>query len=82
LRETQELLDLVRAKKIGPHSGDADALAKANEALIDLQKKGRAGRPRGADAMEHRLIRHGRQKREARLRAGCPGHHVFATSRK
>jgi len=44
LRETQELLDLVRAKKIGPIPVTPMPLAKANEALIDLQKGRLVGR--------------------------------------
>src|ERR1700733_12895153 len=44
LRETQELLDLVRAKKIGSIPVTPMPLAKANEALIDLQKGRLVGR--------------------------------------
>ncbi len=44
LRETQELLDLVREKKIGPIPVTPMPLAKANEALIDLQKGRLVGR--------------------------------------
>ncbi len=44
LRETQELLDLVRAKKIPPIPVTPMPLAKANEALIDLQKGRLVGR--------------------------------------
>jgi D-arabinose 1-dehydrogenase-like Zn-dependent alcohol dehydrogenase len=44
LRETQELLDLVRAKKIGPIPVTPMPLAKANEALVDLQKGRLVGR--------------------------------------
>src|SRR5258708_7093867 len=44
LRETQELLDLVRAKKIGPIPVTPMPLAKANEALIDLQQGRLVGR--------------------------------------
>ena len=44
LRETQELLDLVRAKKIPPIPVTTMPLAKANEALIDLQKGRLVGR--------------------------------------
>src|ERR1700751_1102602 len=46
LREPQELLDLVRAKKVPPIPVTPMPLAKANEALVDLQKGklvGRAG---------------------------------------
>src|SRR6201990_177125 len=38
LRETQELLDLVRAKNIAPIPVTPLPLAKANDALVDLQK--------------------------------------------
>jgi len=44
LRETQELLDLVRARKIPPIPVTTMPLAKANEALIDLQKGRLVGR--------------------------------------
>ena len=44
LRETQELLDLVRAKKIAPIPVTAMPLAKANDALVDLQKGRLVGR--------------------------------------
>jgi alcohol dehydrogenase, propanol-preferring len=44
LRETQELLDLVRAKKIPPIPVTPMPLAKANEALLDLQKGRLVGR--------------------------------------
>jgi len=44
LRETQELLDLVRAKKIAPIPVTAMPLASANEALVDLQKGRLVGR--------------------------------------
>ena len=44
LRETQELLDLVRAKKIAPIPVTPMPLAKANEALTDLQKGKLVGR--------------------------------------
>jgi len=44
LRETQELLDLVRTKKIAPIPVTPMPLAKANEALIDLQKGRLVGR--------------------------------------
>ena len=44
LRETQELLDLVRSRKIGPIPVTPMPLAKANEALIDLQKGRLVGR--------------------------------------
>ena len=44
LRETQELLDLVRAKKIPPIPVTPMPLAKANEALVDLQKGRLVGR--------------------------------------
>jgi alcohol dehydrogenase/propanol-preferring alcohol dehydrogenase len=44
LRETQELLDLVRSKKIGPIPVTPMPLARANEALIDLQKGRLVGR--------------------------------------
>src|SRR5215468_5737306 len=44
LRETQELLDLVRAKKIPPIPVTPMPLAKANEALLDLQKGCLVGR--------------------------------------
>ena len=44
LRETQELLDLVRAKKIPPIPVTAMPLAKANEALLDLQNGRLVGR--------------------------------------
>jgi len=44
LRETQELLDLVRSKKIGPIPVTTMPLAKANEALVDLQKGRLVGR--------------------------------------
>jgi len=44
LRETQELLDLVRAKKIAPIPVTPMPLAKANEALVELQKGRLVGR--------------------------------------
>jgi alcohol dehydrogenase/propanol-preferring alcohol dehydrogenase len=44
LRETQELLDLVRARKIAPIPVTPMPLAKANEALADLQKGRLVGR--------------------------------------
>ena len=44
LRETQELLDLVRAKKIPPIPVTTMPLARANEALLDLQKGRLVGR--------------------------------------
>ncbi|MBR0694426.1 alcohol dehydrogenase [Bradyrhizobium lablabi] len=44
LRETQELLDLVRAKKIPPIPVTPMPLARANEALVDLQKGKLVGR--------------------------------------
>jgi D-arabinose 1-dehydrogenase-like Zn-dependent alcohol dehydrogenase len=44
LRETQELLDLVRTKKIAPIPVTPLPLAKANEALVDLQKGRLVGR--------------------------------------
>lgn len=44
LRETQELLDLVRAKKIAPIPVTTMPLARANEALVDLQKGRLVGR--------------------------------------
>ena len=44
LRETQELLDLVRTKKIEPIPVTPMPLAKANEALVDLQKGRLVGR--------------------------------------
>jgi len=44
LRETQELLDLVRAKNIAPIPVTPMPLVKANEALADLQKGRLVGR--------------------------------------
>jgi D-arabinose 1-dehydrogenase-like Zn-dependent alcohol dehydrogenase len=44
LRETQELLDLVRARKIAPIPVTRMPLARANEALLDLQKGRLVGR--------------------------------------
>jgi alcohol dehydrogenase/propanol-preferring alcohol dehydrogenase len=44
LRETQELLDLVRARKITPIPVTPMPLARANEALLDLQKGRLVGR--------------------------------------
>jgi propanol-preferring alcohol dehydrogenase len=44
LRETQELLDLVREKKIAPIPVTPMPLSKANEALIELQKGRLVGR--------------------------------------
>jgi alcohol dehydrogenase, propanol-preferring len=44
LRETQELLDLVRAKKIAPIPVTPMPLNKANDALVDLQKGRLVGR--------------------------------------
>jgi alcohol dehydrogenase/propanol-preferring alcohol dehydrogenase len=44
LRETAELLDLVRTKKIAPIPVTPMPLAKANEALVDLQKGKLVGR--------------------------------------
>ena len=44
LRETQELLDLVRAKNVPPIPVTPLPLAKANEALVDLQKGRLVGR--------------------------------------
>jgi propanol-preferring alcohol dehydrogenase len=44
LRETQELLDLVRSKKIAPIPVTTLPLSKANEALVDLQQGKLVGR--------------------------------------
>jgi len=44
LRETQELLDLVRARKIAPIPVTPLPLNKANDALVDLQKGKLVGR--------------------------------------
>jgi alcohol dehydrogenase/propanol-preferring alcohol dehydrogenase len=44
LRETRELLDLVRARKIPPIPVTPMPLTKANEALVDLQKGRLVGR--------------------------------------
>jgi len=44
LRETQELLDLVRARKIAPIPVTPMPLAKANQALVDLQNGRLVGR--------------------------------------
>jgi propanol-preferring alcohol dehydrogenase len=44
LRETAELLDLVRAKKIPPIPVIPMPLARANDALMDLQKGRLVGR--------------------------------------
>ena len=44
LRETQELLDLVRIKKVGPIPVTPMPLAKANDALVELQKGRLVGR--------------------------------------
>jgi propanol-preferring alcohol dehydrogenase len=44
LRETKELLDLVRAKKVAPIPVTPMPLAKANDALVDLQKGKLVGR--------------------------------------
>jgi alcohol dehydrogenase/propanol-preferring alcohol dehydrogenase len=44
LRETQELLDLVRTRKIGPIPVTPMPLAKANDALVELQKGRLVGR--------------------------------------
>jgi D-arabinose 1-dehydrogenase-like Zn-dependent alcohol dehydrogenase len=44
LRETEALLDLVRAKKVAPIPVTPMPLAKANEALVDLQKGRLVGR--------------------------------------
>src|SRR3954464_9126399 len=44
LRETQELLDLVRAKKIAPIPVTPMPLARANDALVELQKGRLVGR--------------------------------------
>jgi D-arabinose 1-dehydrogenase-like Zn-dependent alcohol dehydrogenase len=44
LRETQELLDLVRTKKIAPIPVTAMPLAKANDALVELQQGRLVGR--------------------------------------
>jgi D-arabinose 1-dehydrogenase-like Zn-dependent alcohol dehydrogenase len=44
LRETRELLDLVRTKNIPPIPVTPMPLAKANEALLDLQKGKLVGR--------------------------------------
>jgi alcohol dehydrogenase/propanol-preferring alcohol dehydrogenase len=44
LRETQELLDLVRNQKIAPIPVTTMPLAKANQALTDLQKGKLVGR--------------------------------------
>lgn len=44
LRETQELLDLVRTKKVAPIPVTRLPLAKANDALLDLQKGKLVGR--------------------------------------
>jgi len=44
LRETRELLDLVRAKKVVPIPVTTMPLSKANDALVDLQKGKLVGR--------------------------------------
>jgi D-arabinose 1-dehydrogenase-like Zn-dependent alcohol dehydrogenase len=44
LRETRELLDLVRAKNLSPIPVTSMPLARANEALVDLQKGRLVGR--------------------------------------
>ena len=44
LRETQELLDLVRAKNVAADPGDAEPLDKANDALVNLQQGAVVGR--------------------------------------
>jgi D-arabinose 1-dehydrogenase-like Zn-dependent alcohol dehydrogenase len=44
LRETQELLDLVRTKKVAPIPVTTVPLAKANDALVELQKGKLVGR--------------------------------------
>jgi alcohol dehydrogenase/propanol-preferring alcohol dehydrogenase len=44
LRETQELVDLVREKKIAPIPVSTRPLAKANEALVQLQQGKLVGR--------------------------------------
>jgi D-arabinose 1-dehydrogenase-like Zn-dependent alcohol dehydrogenase len=44
LRETQELLDLVRTKKVAPIPVTPVPLAKAHDALVDLQKGRLVGR--------------------------------------
>ena len=44
LRETQELLDLVRTKKVAPIPVTPMPLAKANDALVQLQKGKLVGR--------------------------------------
>ena len=44
LRETRELLDLVRAKKVVPIPVTTMPLSKANDALVDLQKGNLVGR--------------------------------------
>ncbi len=44
IKETQELIDLVREKKIAPIPVSTFPLAKANEALVDLQKGRTVGR--------------------------------------
>ena len=55
LRETQELLDLVRSKKIPPIPVTTVPLAKANEALT-RSAEGQTGRPRGADAVSASIL--------------------------
>ena len=44
LRETRELLELVRTRKIAPIPVTTMPLAKANEALVDLQNGRLVGR--------------------------------------
>lgn len=44
IKETQELIDLVRDKKIAPIPVTKLPLAKANEALVDLQNGKLVGR--------------------------------------
>ena len=44
VKETQELIDLVIAKKVAPIPVTTLPLAKANEALVDLQKGKLVGR--------------------------------------
>ena len=44
LRETQELLELVRSKKVPPIPVTRQPLAKANEALLQLQQGAVVGR--------------------------------------
>ena len=71
LRETQELLDLVRNKMIAPIPVTTMPLAKANEALDGFAER-QTRRSRGADAVGCSVIAGAKDQRQSILRCAVP----------